>query len=94
MKKKTTLIILSFISLCFTGCVQVSGTKSAIGELKVNTHRFLWASEGIDFSVKDTNGFNTSLKVNKSQVDTEAIAAIAAGIAQGMGTAAKTAVVP
>lgn len=82
--KKLSLIVGAAFVLTLSGCVQVSGTKTADGSLKVSTHRFFWASEGIDFSVKDEKGFSTGLKVSKSTVDAAAISAVAEGFAKGV----------
>ena len=67
---KKTIAYLICVTL-LTGCVKVSGTKTANGDLKISSHRFVWASEGIDFSVKDDKGFTTSLKVAKSKPDSD-----------------------
>jgi hypothetical protein len=83
MKIKLTLVSLIFCSL-LTGCVQISGTRTKDGALSINTHRFFWASEGINFTVADTNGFSTTLSVSKSSVDSVAIGAVAQGVAAGL----------
>ena len=73
---KKTLITVCVLTLLSVGCVQVSGTKSANGTLKVNTHRMLWASQDINFQVKDEKGFTTSLQVKSSTTDSAALGAV------------------
>lgn len=84
-------IIIALASLACAGCVQVSGTRTADGTITISTHRFFWASEGIDFatSVK-TNGLLTAnLKVSKSSTDTASIAAVFTGMKELGVSAAK-----
>lgn len=85
MKKLRWLIPLLFIP----GCCSVEGTRSADGSLSIRSTRVFWASEGIDFSLTDTNRITTSLKVQKSSTDSTAIANVFTGL-QNLGiTAAK-----
>ena len=71
--------------LFLTGCVQVSGTRSPDGTITISTHRFLWTSEGIAFTLDEgTNGsLSTTLTVNKSSTDDAALAAVVQGAVQG-----------
>lgn len=78
-----------FVILIAAGCVQVSGTRKPDGTLAINTHRFLWASEGINFTLKDTNNLSVTLTVQKSSVDSTALAAVAQGVATGLANSAK-----
>lgn len=84
---KTIISLLFLIVLC--GCVQVSGTRKPDGTLAINTHRFFWASEGINFTLKDTNNLAVTLSVQKSSVDSTALAAVAQGVAQGLAAGIK-----
>ena len=73
---KKTLILISSLALLSAGCNSINGTKSADGSLKIRANRFMWASEGVDFSVKDEKGFTTTLKVAKSKSDTEMLGTV------------------
>jgi hypothetical protein len=80
---------LLLVALLFCGCVQVSGTRKSDGTLSINTHRFFWQSEGINFTLKDTNNLSVTLSVQKSSVDSTALGAVAQGVAQGLAAGAK-----
>jgi hypothetical protein len=83
-------VVIGGLALLLTGCVQVTGTRSADGALSINTHRFFWASEGISFTLANsTNGvMSTTLTVQKSSVDAAAITAMATLAGQLVGQAA------
>lgn len=89
MKRFAFIVI---VCLCCAGCVQVSGTRSPDGTLTVNTHRFLWASQGIAFTLNEgTNGsLSTTLSVNNSSVDDAALQAIVQGVVTGVIIGLKT----
>ncbi len=82
---KIFLSLLACLALC--GCVVVSGTRTAPDGTvtQMHTSRFLWASEGIDFSLATaTNGtLTTGLKVAKSNPDAAALEAVSRGAAEG-----------
>lgn len=83
--KRIRVAILS-LGLVAVGCVSINGTRTAPdgSVLTIKTTRFAWASEGINFTLQDTNGFKTTLAVQKSTVDSAAIGAVAKGVAEGM----------
>jgi hypothetical protein len=87
---KNTIALLLLISCC--GCVQVSGTrKTADGSsLTISTTRFLWSSEGIDFSTSvSTNAIlDAKLKVAKSSTDATSIKEVFTGL-KDLGMMAK-----
>jgi hypothetical protein len=78
------LSALGFALFALPGCSAISGTRKPDGTLTITSHRLLWASEAIDFSVADTNAFKTTLKVQKSNADAQALGAIAEGVAKGL----------
>lgn len=78
------LFSVSAFSFLGAGCSAISGTRKPDGTLTITSHRLLWSSEAIDFSVADTNQFKAGLKVKKSNVDAEALSAIAEGVAKGL----------
>ena len=78
------------VVIILTGCVQVSGSRKPDGTLSITSHRFFWASQGINFTVGDTNGLKVLLQVNTSTVDSAALQAIAQGVAAGVVQGAKT----
>lgn len=88
-KKPPMKQFLPLLLLALCGCVQVSGTRKANGDLSINTHRFFWQSEGISFTLKDTNGLAVTLSVQKSSVDSTALSAVAEGVVKGMAAGAK-----
>jgi len=85
MKKLSTLLL--FGLLATAGCSTIVGTRDADGKLTIASHRFFWTSEGIAFSLTDTNGLTTSLAVAKSSTDTSAINAVFTGL-QAIGVQA------
>lgn len=82
----TKLLCLLLAVLSCGGCANVSGSRTAPdgSVLKITTWRFFWASQNINFSITDTNRLTVTLKVSKSNVDTDAIAAAAEGAVKGM----------
>lgn len=83
---KTRVTILAVLGLLCAGCANITGTRGPDGSLSIQSQRFLWASEGIEFSLRDTNGFKTTLNVKKSSSHAEAIAAAFAGAKDLMAT--------
>lgn len=83
MKPDTYIDILVFIVLAFllafvsTSCSSISGTRTDTqgNQLKISSTRWFWASDGIDATTKDANGFEFGLKVAKSHPDAESIKA-------------------
>lgn len=73
-----------------TGCVSVSGTRTAPDgtKLAIATHRFLWASQNIDFTTTDITGLTVGLKVGASSADASAITALGNIAAQAVAAAA------
>ena len=84
-------IILSLALLALCGCANVTGSRVAPdgSKLQITSTRFFWSSEGIQFTLADTNGFRTTLSVQRSSVDAAAIQAVAAGVVQGMAQSMK-----
>lgn len=82
-------IALAAVALVLNGCAFIEGTRYVDGTMTVRSSRLLWASEGIDFGVTDTNGFTTHLKVERSNPDAQAIGAVAEGAARGAVQGAK-----
>ncbi|HRV30747.1 MAG TPA: hypothetical protein P5169_03480 [Kiritimatiellia bacterium] len=74
-------------ALATAGCAMIEGTRSPDGSLTVSSRRFLWSSEGISFGLRDTNGFQTTLAVQKSSTDATAINAVFSGL-QALGVSA------
>ena len=66
--------------LLAAGCSSITGTRTAPDgtTLTMTCNRFLWVSQKIEFSTKDSKGFDVSLKVGESRTDVEAINALAA----------------
>jgi hypothetical protein len=79
------------LALLLCGCSTIVGTRTKDGDLTLTSHRFLWASEGISFSLSDTNGLTTSLKVQKSSSDATSIDAVFNGMERLGVKAAKAA---
>lgn len=71
--------------VALTGCSHISGERQLPdgSVLRVRTSRFFWSSEGIEATTKDKQGFEFSLKINKSNPNVEAIKAVAEGVAAG-----------
>ena len=94
MNTKITILLSAFALgsiIALAGCVQVTGTRKPDGTLNIATHRFLWASEGITFQTSEnSNGvFSTTLAVQKSNADAQALGAIAEGVAKGVASGVK-----
>lgn len=89
MKKLIPLVALSALVLC--GCSSTSGERQMTdgSVLKVANSRFLWASQGVEMSTKDKDGFEFTLKLQKSNPDIDAIKAVAEGVAAGAVRGAK-----
>jgi hypothetical protein len=75
MKK---LIILPLLAITLTGCVQISGQRTAPdgSSLSINANRFLWMSQNMEFTT-EAEGVKVSLKAEKSSSDTAAVQALA-----------------
>lgn len=87
---KSLLLSIGLAALC-TGCVSTVGSRTLPdgSVLQLRSTRWFWASEGIDVSTHDTNGFVFNLRVSKSNASAEALGAVAEGIAKGMVKGAK-----
>ena len=87
--RHSKLVILPLLLLA--GCVQVSGHRSPDGALTISTHRLLWSSEGITFTTSSAadGKFVTTLTVQKSNPDAQAIGAVAEGVAKGLAASVK-----
>lgn len=74
-----------------TGCSFTKGTRTTRNGdiLTVQNQRFFWSSQGINFTVRDTNGFSASLSIEKSNPDAQALEATARGAAQGAASSLK-----
>lgn len=68
------------------GCNTTTFTKTADGAVTIVNQRTLWTTDSYDCQW-NTNG--ASLSVNKSGVDSQAVAAIGQLLIQAAGTAAK-----
>lgn len=77
-------LILSVLVLVSFGCAHISGERAPDGTLKISTTRFLWSSQRVEFNVRDGTNLVVTLRVNKSNSDNEALAAIAEGAARGI----------
>lgn len=88
MKIKLLIGLVAIAAL--TGCSVTKGIRVAKdgSTLAVTNRRLLWNSEGVDFTVKDTNGFAVSLSIQKSNPDAQAIGAVAEGVAKGLAKGA------
>lgn len=81
--KKVLAVMAGLVFGC-CGCSTIVGTRAADGALTITSHRFFWTSEGIEFSLADTNRLVTTLKVQKSSTDSTAVAAVFSGL-QSLG---------
>jgi len=65
-------------ALLAAGCSSIIGSRQLAdgSRLTISANRLLWASEGIDTTVVETNGLSFSLKVQKSNVDSQALGAV------------------
>jgi hypothetical protein len=83
VKSKFPLLVAAFL---LTGCSSITGTRVAPdgSRLLISSHRALWKSERIEFSMKDASGVEVGLKVGKSQPDSKSVEALAAGVAAGV----------
>lgn len=80
----STLFLLCLLCLfAATGCSMVSGTRHADGRLVVTSWRFLWKSEAIRFTARDTN-FVAVLSIGKSASDEASVAAVTEGITRAV----------
>ncbi len=70
-----------------SGCAYVTGTRQAPdgSVLRISSVRWLWQSEGVNFTLSDTNGVRVGLSLAKSNPDAAAIGAAAEGVARGLG---------
>ncbi len=90
--------LLSLIALAsafaLTGCNTVTGTRKAPDGsiLTITSSRLLWASDGVDFGLQDTNGVTIKLAVQKSSPDLQAIQAVAQGVAAGIANGTVSAI--
>ena len=77
--------------LFLTGCVNISGERTAPDgtKLAIRADRFLWMSQQVEFTTKDSSGVTVGLKVGNSRPDVEAINALANIAGQAAATAAK-----
>lgn len=76
-------VVAALVSLIFAGCAAIEGIRYPDGTIEVRSRRYLWASQGIDFSVKDTNGLTATLKVQRSNPDADTFGAISEGAVRG-----------
>lgn len=88
---KLKLLIGLVVIVTMAGCSSTRGRRTTKdgSVLTVSNHRFFWASEGVDFTVRDTNGFSASLSIQKSNPDAQAIGAVAEGVAKGLAAGVK-----
>ncbi len=80
-----------FAGLLATGCSSITGMRQLAdgSRLTISASRLLWASEGIDASVAETNGLSFSLKVQKSGVDAQALGVVTEAAVKGAIQGAK-----
>lgn len=78
------------LGLLLAGCCMTEGSRQAPDGslLKIHNVRFFWASEGVNFTLRDTNGVAVSLALQRSTVDAAALSAVAEGVAKGLATGA------
>jgi hypothetical protein len=71
-------LLTSALALLVAGCSSIIGSRQLAdgSRLTISAQRLLWASEGIDTTVVETNGLSFSLKVEKSNVDSQALGAV------------------
>lgn len=93
---KPVLPILAIAVSLLAGCAHITGARRAPdgSVLAISSTRFLWDSEGVNFTLTDTNGISVGLGVTKSNPDADAIKAIADGVSAGLGRAATQTVLP
>lgn len=77
---KRLLLLLPLLA----GCAHISGERTPDGTLKLTTTRFLWSSQNVQFSLTDGTNMVVTLKASKSNSDSEALGAIAEGVARGL----------
>ena len=84
-----TFIFVALVMACCSGCVNITGERTAPDgtKLAISAKRFMWMSQQVEFSTKDSSGVSVSLKVGNSRPDVEAITALAniAGSAAAAG---------
>jgi len=88
---KLAKLMFGIAAACFlTGCCSVSGQKVLPdgSTLSIKSTRWFWSTEGLAFSVTDSNGFTTTLSTQKSSVDVAAINAVIDGMIQAAAKAA------
>jgi hypothetical protein len=88
------LLALLLLATLLSGCAFVKGTRGSDGTLSISSQRLLWASEGIDFSVTESNRLTATLKVQKSSPDAQSIHEVFTGVGAIMGSAAAAAAKP
>jgi hypothetical protein len=78
MKTCFRLLAFPLFALLFTGCVQISGQRTAPdgSSLSISANRFLWMSQNMEFTT-EAEGVKVSLKAEKSSSDTAAVEALA-----------------
>jgi hypothetical protein len=84
-------LLASLLLIVCVGCAVVKGSRSPDGTLSISSQRFLWSSEGIAFSVNESNRFTTTLSVQKSSPDAQSIHEVFSGVGAIMGSAAAAA---
>lgn len=72
------------MGLLLSGCAHIAGERSPDGTLKLTTTRFLWSSQNVQFSLSDGTNIVVTLRSSKSNSDSEALGAIAEGMARGL----------
>jgi len=80
-----TKIALAAALLALAGC---STSTVQYGNLRVHNTRWLWSSAGVEGSVVSSN-LSLTVKLQQSSAQSEAIAAVAEGVARGLVTAPK-----
>ena len=81
----TFALLTSALALLAAGCSSIIGSRQLAdgSRLTISAQRLLWASEGIDTTVIETNGLSFSLKVQKSGVDSQALGAVTEAAVKG-----------
>lgn len=87
MNTRTRLLLTLAFSIqplaFFVGCATIEGRRTPDGTLTIRSTRILWASQKVDFSVKDGTNNTISFRVTKSSSDAEALSAITEAATRG-----------
>jgi uncharacterized protein YegP (UPF0339 family) len=88
----TVALVAGFLMLT-TGCANTGGSHTLPDGSKIAVHsqRFLWVSEGVNFTAKDPSGFSASLATSKTGSDPASIDALGKVIEAAINSAVKAA---